>query len=160
MIRKMELEDALHVCRYMRPRSLAGIDGVRFTVNAAEFAIERYSTDGVKLTAVTKDGEPAGIGGLELTSPGVWTGWVVGTDRWNECGREIIWHARKMVRSMLNDSDVCRRIQALCITDDESARRYLELVGFTLEGKMRKVRKDNGNMSMYSIISDDLKVSV
>ena len=61
---------------------------------------------------------------------------------------------------MLNDADVCRRIQALCITDDEGARRYLELVGFTFEGKMRKVRKDNGNMSMYSIISDDLKVSV
>ena len=115
MIRKMELEDALHVCRYMRPRSMAGIDGVRFTVNVAEFAIERFSTDGVKLTAVTVDGEPAGIGGLELTSPGVWTGWVVGTNRWNECGREIIWHARKMVRNMLNDADVCRRIQAICI---------------------------------------------
>ena len=159
MIRNMELEDALHVCRNMRSRSLAGVEGVRFTVNVQEFAIERFSTDGVKLTAFTEDGVPAGIGGLELTSPGVWTGWVVGTDRWGECGREIIWHARKLVRNMLKEDEVCRRIQALCITDDEGARRYLELIGFRFEGSMRRVRKDSGNMSMYSIISDDLKVT-
>ena len=159
MIKKMELEDALHVCRNMRKRSLAGVDGVRFTTNVQEFAIERFNTDGLKLTALTKDGEPAGIGGLELTSPGVWTGWVVGTDRWNECGAEIMWHARKLVRSMLKEAEVCRRIQALCITDDKNASKYLELVGFTFEGAMRKVRKDSGNMSMYSIISDDLQVT-
>ena len=159
MIRKMELEDALHVCRNMRPRSIAGVEGVRFTLNVQEFAMERFNTDGVKLTAFTKDGEPAGIGGLELTSPGVWTGWVVGTDRWTECGPEIIWHARKLVRSLLKKGDVCQRIQALCVTDDKDAKRYLELIGFKFEGAMRKVRKDFGDMSMYSIISDDLKVA-
>lgn len=159
MIRNMQLEDALHVCRNMRARSLAGVEGVRFTLNVQEFAMERFSTDGVKLTAVTADGVPAGIGGLELTSPGVWTGWAIGTDRWSECGTEIIWHARKLVRNMLKEDEVCRRIQALCVTDDEGARRYLELIGFTFEGAMRKVRKDLGNMSMYSIISDDFKVA-
>ena len=159
MIRKMDLDDALHVCRNLRKRSVAGIEGVRFTLNTQEFAIERFNTEGLKLTAVAADGTPVGIGGLELTSPGVWTGWVVGTDRWNECGPEIIWHARKLVRKMLKEGDVCQRIQALCVTDDEGARRYLELIGFTFEGAMRKVRKDFGDMSMYSIISDDFKVA-
>ena len=159
MIRKMELEDALHVCRNMRSRSLAGVEGVRFTLNVQEFAMERFNTDGIKITAVACDGSPVGIGGLELTSPGVWTGWVVGTERWSECGSEIIWHARKLVRNLLKQGEVCQRIQALCVTDDDGAKRYLELIGFKFEGAMRKVRKDFGDMSMYSIISDDLKVA-
>lgn len=155
MIVDMTLDHALTVSRAMRPSHVALISSTRFTFDAAEFAIERYRTDGVKLAAVAADGTPVGIGGLQLTSPGVWTAWVLGTERWRECSSEVIWRARRLVRSMFT-REICHRIQALCASDDLEACRYAELVGFHFEHVVRGIRKDGRSLTMFSILKEGL----
>lgn len=149
MLVPMTIEHAIYVSKNMKERSLNGVAPLMFEFDPVEFAVGRYITDGIKMTALADDGTPVGIGGIHLNRPMVWTAWVVGTDRWGECGREIIFAARRMVRRLLDGSDSCKRIQAMVATDDELARRYVELVGFKHESDMPLSRKDGGSMSMY-----------
>ena len=128
------------------------MEGTRFTYDPQEFAINRFMTDGLKLAAIAEDGTPVGIGGLQLNSPLVWSAWVCGTDRWHECSREIVWKCRKTIRTMMAKPESCHRIQAMCLTEDAGARRYLEVVGMKWEHDMLRLRKDGGAMSMYSVI--------
>ena len=153
MIVEMTLEHALYVCRNIKKLSYDSMEGTRFTYDPQEFAISRFMTDGLKLTCLAKDGTPVGIGGLQLTHPKVWTAWVIGTERWNECSREIIWKCRKTIKSMMAKEDACHRIQATCLSDDPGARRYLELVGLEWEDDKKRMRKDGGSMSFYSVVS-------
>lgn len=149
MIVTMTLEHAIYVCRNMRESQRQNIQSMRFSYSPEEFAIDRFQTDGLKLTAIANDGAPVGIGGLTLTGPGVWTSWVVGTDRWRECSAEIIWSARKHVRMMF-EKDICHRVQAYVATGDIDARRYATLVGLPWECDMHCVTKDRKGVSMYA----------
>lgn len=145
----MTLEHAIYVCRNMRESQRQNIQSMRFSFSPEEFAIDRFQTDGLKLTAIAKDGTPVGIGGLQLSVPGIWTGWVIGTDRWPECAREVIWTARKHVRMMF-EKNICHRAQAYVATDDVDARRYAELVGLPWECDMKCATTDRKGVSMYA----------
>lgn len=151
MIVDMTLEHALYVCRNLKKLSSETIEATRFTYEPQEFAISRFTTDGLKLTALAKDGTPVGIGGMQLTSPNVWTAWVCGTNRWHECANEIVWACRKTIKSMMKTDD-CQRIQAMCLADDAGAKRFLEIVGLHWEDDKQRMRKDGGAMSFYSVV--------
>lgn len=148
----MNLEHAVYVCRNLKHLTKDSVCSTRFTYDPEEFAINRFMTDGIKFAAIARDGFPVGIGGLQLTSPKVWFAWMCGTDRWNECASEAVWKARYVVKLMMADKDSCHRIQAMCISDEPVARKYLELVGFKWECDLIKMCKDGRSMSSYIIV--------
>ena len=50
------------------------------------------------------------------------------------------------------DTDSCHRIQAMCVTEDDGAKKYLECVGLIFEHETKRMRKDGGSMSFYSVV--------
>lgn len=146
----MELRHALHVCLRMRESDRAVISQTRFAFDAEAFALERFKTEGLKVVAVASDGRPVGIGGLTLKSPGVWVAWVVGTERWGECGTEVVWFARKTVRRLLA-SGAGHRVEAYCAAEDGQARKYQELVGMKCEGTLKGARANGLDLAVYAI---------
>lgn len=126
------------------------IRAMAFTFDRDAFAYEKFNTDGIKLAALASDGIPVGIGGFELSHPGVWNAWVLGTDRWSECGQQVIFRTRQIVRRMLAEG-VAHRIQAICLTQDKNACRYLELVGMRFGSVLEMLGSNREDFSMYSV---------
>lgn len=147
----MELRHALHVCFRMRESDRAVISQTRFAFDPEAFAFERFKTEGLKVAAIALDGKPVGIGGLTLKSPGVWLAWIVGTDRWGECGANVVWFARKTVRRLLA-SGGGHRVEAYCAAEDAQARRYMELVGLKNEGTLVGARANRDDLCVYAIV--------
>lgn len=151
MIVPLEFRHALHVCLRMRESDRRVISQTRFVFDPEDFALERYRLDGLKLAALARDGKPVGIGGLAPKVPGVWIAWVLGTDRWGECGGEVVWFARRAVRRLLAEGGG-HRVEAHAAAEDAKARRYMELVGLKYEGTLRGARSQGSDLAVYAIV--------
>jgi hypothetical protein len=90
------------------------------------------SIPGPKWEARALDGEPAAVGGFVPIWPGLGSGWMWGTDRWDEVILEV---TRAMKRHILPTLDArgVHRIECRPMANNDAAIRWLELVGFRQE---------------------------
>jgi RimJ/RimL family protein N-acetyltransferase len=146
----MSLDHARAVCLRMRESDRRVISTMRFQFNEWDFALDRFETDGLKVAALAGDGQPVAIGGLTLTSPGVWTAWLVGTARWREVTLEAVKFARATLARLLEFD--AHRIQAHIAAEDAGARKYAEYFGFKYEGTLEQHRADRGDLAVYAIV--------
>ena len=78
------------------------------------------------------DSEPAAIGGFVPVWPGMGSGWMWGTNRWDEVVLEV---TRAMKRHILPTLDArgVHRIECRAMASNLASIRWLELVGFKRE---------------------------
>ena len=92
-----------------------------------------HKIPGPKWEARTEsDAEPAAIGGFVPVWPGLGSGWIWTTDRWDEVALEV---TRAMKRHILPTLDArgVHRIEARPMASNKAAIRWLEIVGFKQE---------------------------
>jgi hypothetical protein len=87
---------------------------------------------GPKWEARTRAGRPAVVGGFTPVWPGLGSGWMWGTDDWDEVALEVTRAMRKHILPALERNGV-RRIEARPMYGNIDAVRWLELVGFEQE---------------------------
>ena len=87
---------------------------------------------GPKWEARTASGEPAAIGGFVPVWPGLGSGWIWGTDRWDEVVMEVTRALRRDILPSL-DRRGLRRMEVRPMAANVATIRWLQLVGFTLE---------------------------
>ena len=90
------------------------------------------SIPGPKWEARTVDGEPAVIGGFVPIWPGLGSGWMWGTDRWDEVVLEVTRAMKAHILPTLDRRGV-HRIECRPMATNVSSIRWLELVGFHQE---------------------------
>lgn len=150
MIVELTLKHAMHVCRNLRASDAHLLEAARFDTDVDSYARERHATYGLRCAALAADGTPVGMGGLTLSSPGVWTAWVVGTPRWGERAIEIRRMAGRLIRRIL-ESGAGHRVQAQALAADRKANAYLLRLGFTREGVMRAAGRHGEDFILYGL---------
>ena len=78
------------------------------------------------------DGEPVAVGGFVPVWPGMGSGWMWGTGRWDEVIHEVTRAMRKHILPTLDARGV-HRIECRAMVSNKSSIRWLELCGFKQE---------------------------
>lgn len=99
------------------------------------------------------DGEPVVVGGFVPTWPGVGSGWMVGTDRWDEVVVEV---TRAMKRHILPTLDArgVHRIECRAMAANTASIRWLELVGFKREAVIAQFGQGREDFILYARVTD------
>jgi hypothetical protein len=87
---------------------------------------------GPKWEARTVRGEPAVIGGFTPVWPGLGSGWLWGTDCWDEVALEVTRALKKHILPSLDARGV-HRIEARPMAGNVAAIRWLQIIGFRQE---------------------------
>ena len=132
MIQGLTIDGLLHVLGHLRAHDEAELSATldQGDVEATGHLI--WMIPGPKWEALAPDGEPAAIGGFTPIWSGLGSGWMWGTDRWDEVVLEV---TRAMKRHILPSLDRrgVHRIECRPMADNAAAIRWLELVGFRQE---------------------------
>lgn len=154
MIQGLTIEGLLWVLGHLR-----GHDEAELLATVDQGDIETtghliWMIPGPKWEALAPDGEPAVIGGFTPIWPGLGSGWMWGTDRWDEVVLEV---TRAMKRHILPalDAKGVHRIECRPMADNVAAIRWLELVGFRQEAVTAQFGRGCQDFVLCARISDD-----
>ncbi len=142
------------VSRGMRAQDWEEVRRMMWTENRAEFARIHLALPGVKLQMLAADGTPVSIGGFSPSTPGVWTAWMVSTDRLPEVGRALSVEMRRRIASMLKLPEV-QRIEAHSWEGHTESHDWLTLLGFERESVRRRAGKDGSDFIVFAATKGD-----
>lgn len=138
----------------MRAQDWEEVRRMMWTEDRAEFARMHWLLRGVKLQMLASDGQPVSIGGLIPSTPGVWTAWMVSTDRLPEVGRALSVEMRRRVAAMLKLPEV-QRIEAHSWEGHAESHDWLALLGFKRESVRRRAGKDGSDFIVFAAVKGD-----
>lgn len=133
----------------MRAQDWEEVRRMMWTEDRAEFARMHWALRGVKLEMLADDGSPVSIGGFSPATPGVWTAWMVSTNRLHEVGRALSVEMRRKVAGMLKLPEV-QRIEAHSWEGHAESHDWLQLLGFELESVRRRAGKDGSDFLVFA----------
>jgi hypothetical protein len=132
MIQGLTLDGLTHVLGHLRQHDQAEVAA---TIDQGELAATCkliWMVPGPKWEARTVAGEPAVIGGFVPVWPGLGSGWLWGTDRWDEVVLEVTRAMRRHILPSL-DAEGVHRIECRPMAGNAATIRWLQLVGFKQE---------------------------
>ena len=132
MIQGLTMIGLEYVLGNLRAADAVEVRATIFQGDAASTSALIWSIPGPKWEARTVGGEPAAIGGFVPVWPGLGSGWLWGTDRWEEVALEV---TRAMKRHILPALDArgVHRIECRPMAGNAAVIRWLKLVGFRQE---------------------------
>ncbi len=136
MFRTLSLPDALVVVSSMRPEDRACFRAVMGDIEDEQIAVNRWQTDGPAWTML-QDNHPAVIGGVSFANSWLATMWMVGTPGLSgESWRKLLRHTRTVLRNLTDPRhpEYRHRIEAHVLASWPQASRFVEVLGFGLEG--------------------------
>ena len=138
----------------MRAQDWEEVRRMMWAEDRAEFARMHQALRGVKLQMQAEDGAAVSIGGFSPATPGVWTAWMVSTDRLHEVGRALSVEMRRRVAAMLKLPEV-HRIEAHSWEGHVESHDWLRLLGFEFESVRRKAGKDGSDFLVFAATKGD-----
>jgi len=143
--------DALtHVTEHMREADRAELMETTWDNREADMCVHILAMGGLGYVCVADDGEPVAVAGITVCSPGVGQAWMWGTQRVKEVGLQVTRASIKQCKSELDGT--LRRIQASTVSYHHDAHKWLEMVGFEREGRLRRFGRTGADFYMYSMI--------
>jgi hypothetical protein len=98
-----------------------------------------------------QDGKVVAFGGYYHAHPGCVEVWMQASDEIYSCPRA---HARKVYRALQNILTHCKdawRFQTTSYPDAKHTQ-WMEWLGFTCEGRLRKITQAGGDLTIWSIV--------
>lgn len=132
MIGEMTEEGLVYVLGHLCAEDLAELKATvdQGAVEATARLI--LSIPGPKWEVQAPDGEPAAVGGVVPFWPGLASGWMWGTDRWDEIILEVTRAIKRHILPTL-DARGMHRIECRPMASNRAAIRWLGLLGFEQE---------------------------
>lgn len=96
------------------------------------------------------DGVPVAVVGLFEWRSGVFEGWAFATDDFPLVARPLTKFLKNEIASNLRQAGA-HRVYAVSRHDHKSSHRWLELLGFTVEGVERKAGKDRADYVRFAV---------
>jgi len=127
-------------------------DSYRVRVRAGD-ALGGNLADNDELAWTMMEGdEVLACGGIFTIEKGIGFLWAYISDEAKGHGRSLIMHSRRMVAGAVKNG--CFRVQAVVRADKPEYERFIELVGLSKEGLMRKATPERNDLFMYAKISE------
>jgi hypothetical protein len=138
----------------LRPSDAAEIEATIWQGSAQATGHLILTVPGPKWEARTVGGEPAAIGGFTPVWPGLGSGWIWGTDKWDEVVMEV---TKAMRRSILPSLDRrgLHRLEARPMAANIATIRWLGLVGFSFEAVTPRFGRGGEDFALCARITDD-----
>jgi RimJ/RimL family protein N-acetyltransferase len=141
----MQLSHLIHIMRTMRQQ-----DRVEFANLSDEPDLERWAANyfllpGLNWTVINKSGEPVACVGFRDVCAGVCVAWFVANDSFKTYMKSMTQAFRVMWKSGLY-----RRIEAYVNPLNPPAARYVEWLGFKMEGRCIKRARDGSDLLQYA----------
>lgn len=148
---KLTLLDALYVCNYLRASDLREAKATSHCGDAEQLAMTMIQHYGPYSHAVLgEDGTPIAVIGATEQWPGVWTCWMLATDRFNEIGKELTrWVKRAMIPHLVEQG--AHRIDAYSIDGHDTAHRWLRFCGAVQEARLRRYGRNGEDFLVFSV---------
>ena len=99
--------------------------------------------------ALTRDGVPIGVGGVEPLHRGVMYLWALHTDRYKEAEHEYARVARRAIAHVLS-LPTCHRVQLVTAAERDQSHRWLKMVGLKYESTLVKFGRNGEDYHMYA----------
>lgn len=151
-VRYADDDDIFEVIHALRSRDLVEVDAVRFEGSATSIAEAMIASRGTRvadLCLATDEGHAVALIGGGLTSPRVMSVYMVATDRWPEIALAATrWAKVEGIGRAL--SAIVNRAECRCWEGHTVARRWLERLGFQLEGRHPLVGKHGEAFVTYA----------
>lgn len=154
-LRTMTLADALAVCSRMRARDRWCISALRGDFEDEGFAVDRWKTPGPAWTLVSEQGLPLAVAGINYLTE--WTGvlWLVATDDLgpHSWGKGLM-AARTVVRQIASPQhpQYKHRLEAYVMADWPEAGRFIQRLGFRLEGTRKGAGRQGEDVQTWAIV--------
>lgn len=132
MIQGLTLDGLTHVLGHLRAADEAEVAATIDQGGLMPTCKLIWMIPGPKWEALAADGEPVVVGGFTPVWAGLGSGWMWGTDRWDEVVLEV---TRAMKRHILPALDArgVHRIECRPMAGNDVVIRWLELCGFRQE---------------------------
>jgi hypothetical protein len=148
---KLTLLDALYVCRNMRASDLREASATSHDGEPEALAMSMIQSWGpFAFAALADDGTPVAVIGGTQQWPGVWTCWMLATDRFNEIGKVLTrWVKRAMIPQLIERG--AHRIEAYSIDGHDTAHRWLRFCGAVQEARLRRYGRGGEDFLVFSV---------
>lgn len=143
---------AYMVCASMRENEvrqlMAFSDGSEFDHEVAARVV--INKPGVRFTVVDSSDSPLVVGGYMEVASGVWQSWMIGTDEawrfhWRQITKASLWLKEKMFEGG------ARRLQDSCLVEREDACKWIQAIGFRLEGVWKEFGINGEDVAFYAV---------
>lgn len=157
IIRYADDDDIFEIIHGLRARDLVEVDAVRFEGSSTAIAEAMIASRGNRvadLCLATSEGHAVALIGGGLTSPRVASVYMVATDRWQEIALAATrWAKRDGIGRVLQT--IVNRAECRCWEGHTVARRWLERLGFQLEGRHPLIGKHGETFLTYAWLNPD-----
>lgn len=146
---KADLGSLLYVCRNMRAGDREEIFATRWDDDPDALAAEAYTRWGsFGFVAVTADGIPAAAIGACPSWGGVWNAWMIGTDRFDEVGKQLTkWVRQVMIPAVVESG--CHRVEARSLGTHDVAHRWMKMLGAKPESVLRRYGREKQDFVLF-----------
>ncbi len=107
-------------------------------------------TPGTSFTAYHR-GRIIGCAGIRILWQGVGEAWVFFDQSITECAKEAYYYVGRYMRSIASEHSL-HRIQAFVAANDHAAIRYVDNLGFRVEGKLERYGPSGDDYFLYAIV--------
>lgn len=146
---RADLASLLYVCRNLRADDRSEIFATRWNDDPDDLAAEAFTRWGeMSYIAAGADGIPIASIGATPMWDGVWSGWMMATDRFPEIGKSLTrWARRVMIPSIVEAG--CHRIEARSEATHEVAHRWMGWLGAKPEFVLRRYGRDKQDFILF-----------
>jgi len=146
---RADLGSLLYVCRNLRQADRDEIFATRWTDNPDELAAHAFQHWGeFSYIAHGQDGMPIASIGAVPAWEGVWSAWMMATDRFPEIGKQLTrWVKRSMIPAIVASG--CHRAEARSCSDHTSAHRWMESLGAKPESVLRRYGREKQDFILF-----------
>jgi RimJ/RimL family protein N-acetyltransferase len=144
-----DLGALLHICRNLRDGDREEIFATRWDDNPDYLAMEALRRWGkFHFVGYADDGEPVASIGASMVWPGVWTPWMMATERFPEIGRDLTKAAlRSIIPAVIAAG--CHRGEARSLATHHEAHRWMERLGAKPETVLRQYGRNRQDFILY-----------
>lgn len=146
---KADLGSLLYICRNMRADDRSEIFATRWDDDPDQLAADAFTRWGeMSYIAFAQDGTPVASIGATPVWPGVWSGWMMATDRFGEVGKPLTkWIRRVMLPAIAKAG--CHRAEARSESTHHAAHRWMEMLGAKPESVLRQYGRQKQDFILF-----------
>jgi hypothetical protein len=141
LVRPLTAEAVEYLIPRLRGEDAEELTALRTDGDVEASAMEAFEREGVNFSFCDDEGVPIAMGGFwNGPAPWIMNSWMVASPRLHEIGISFARTVMDM-HDQLQENGAVRRIQTACIlrhgnTAEKKARRFLEFLGYQIEGTM------------------------